>query len=122
MNEQIKKLRRALDLTQEKFGSRIGVKGNTVAQWESGRNDPPDSSLAFICREFHVNEEWLRNGTGEMFTELDDEDLLMEWAGKVLGSQSDSFKRRFVKMLSSLTDEEWGLLERKARELISEDN
>ena len=50
MNKRIKKLRRELDLTQEKFGARIGVKGNTVAQWESGRNEPPDSSLAFICR------------------------------------------------------------------------
>ena len=54
MNKRIKKLRRELDLTQEKFGARIGVKGNTVAQWESGRNEPPDSSLAFICREFGV--------------------------------------------------------------------
>ena len=67
MNNRIKKLRRELELTQEKFGARIGVKGNTVAQWESGRNDPPDSAITFICKEFDVNEEWLRNGTGEMF-------------------------------------------------------
>lgn len=67
MNKRIKKLRREMDLTQEKFGARIGVKGNTVAQWESGRNDPPDSAIAFICKEFGVNEEWLRDGTGEMF-------------------------------------------------------
>lgn len=67
MNNRIKKLRREMELTQEKFGARIGVKGNTVAQWESGRNDPPDSAITFICKEFGVNEEWLRNGTGEMF-------------------------------------------------------
>lgn len=67
MNSRIRKLRKTLDLTQEKFGSRIGVKGNTVAQWESGRNDPPDSSITFICREYNVNEAWLRTGTGEMF-------------------------------------------------------
>lgn len=64
---RIKKLRRELDLTQEKLGSRIGVKGNTVAQWESGRNDPPDIAITSICKEFNVNEEWLRYGTGEMF-------------------------------------------------------
>lgn len=69
MNNRIKKLRKELDLTQQKFGAAISVKGNTVAQWESGRNDPPDSSITFICREFNVNEEWLRNGTGEMFVE-----------------------------------------------------
>lgn len=67
MNNRIKKLRREMELTQEKFGARIGVKGNTVAQWESGRNDPPDSAITFICKEFGVNEEWFRSGTGEMF-------------------------------------------------------
>lgn len=67
MNNRIKKLRRELDLTQEKFGSRIGVKGNTVAQWESGRNEPPASAITFIEKEFGVNEEWLRTGAGEMF-------------------------------------------------------
>lgn len=67
MNERIKKLRKELDMTQQKFGACIGIKGNTVAQWESGRNEPPDSAITFICKEFNVNEEWLRNGTGEMF-------------------------------------------------------
>jgi len=67
MNERIKKLRRELDLTQKDFGARIGVKGNTIAQYEIGRNAPVDSVLSLICREFDVNEEWLRYGTGEMF-------------------------------------------------------
>ena len=56
-----------LDLTQQKFGERIGIKGNTVAQYELGRNEPIDAVLSLICREFNVNEEWLRNGEGEMF-------------------------------------------------------
>lgn len=67
MNSRIRKLRRELDLTQDRFGARIGVKGNTVAQWELGRNEPSDSAIVFICREFGVCEEWLRSGTGEMF-------------------------------------------------------
>ncbi|MFR3250566.1 MAG: helix-turn-helix transcriptional regulator [Eisenbergiella sp.] len=67
MNNRIKKLRKELDLTQQKFGERIGVKGNTIAQYESGRNEPIDAVIALICREFGVNEEWLRNGAGEMF-------------------------------------------------------
>lgn len=76
MHERIKKLRKALDLTQEKFANRIGVKRNTIATYESGRNDPVDSVVSLICREFHVSESWLRDGIGEMFvpdpgTELD---------------------------------------------------
>lgn len=66
-NTRIKKLRKTLDLTQEAFASRIGVKRNTVATYEIGRNVPLDAVVANICREFHVNEEWLRTGNGEMF-------------------------------------------------------
>lgn len=67
MNSRIKKVRKTLDLTQKEFGERIGVKGNTIAQYELGRNKPVDSVLALICREFNVNEKWLRTGEGEMF-------------------------------------------------------
>ena len=75
MHERIRKLRRELDLTQEKFAERIGIKRNTIATYESGRNEPIDSVVALICREFHVNEEWLRNGTGEMFAQDSEDEL-----------------------------------------------
>ena len=67
MNDRIKCLRKALGLTQESFGAKISVKGNTVAQWESGRNDPSESTIKFMCQVFRVNEEWLRTGIGDMF-------------------------------------------------------
>lgn len=67
MYERIKKLRKTLDLTQQEFADKIGVKRNTVGQWEIGRNSITDQVIFSICREFKVNEEWLRNGTGEMF-------------------------------------------------------
>lgn len=67
MNERIRKLRRELDLTQQEFADRIGIKRGTIANYEIGRNEPVDAVVSLICREFNVNEEWLRNGTGEMF-------------------------------------------------------
>ena len=67
MNERIKKLRKILDLTQQEFGDRLGIKRNTIATYESGRNDPIDAVISLICKEFNVNEEWLRDGVGEMF-------------------------------------------------------
>lgn len=75
MHERIRKLRKSLDLTQEKFAERIGIKRNTIATYESGRNEPVDSVVALICREFHVNEDWLRYGTGEMFSPEPEDEL-----------------------------------------------
>lgn len=70
MNTRIKKLRKALDLTQQKFGERIDMKQNSVALIESGKRNVSDYAIRVICREFNVNEKWLRTGDGEMFITL----------------------------------------------------
>ena len=66
IGERIKELRKALGMTQEKFAERIGLKRNSVALIELGR-DTSDQTIFAICREFRVNEEWLRTGAGDMF-------------------------------------------------------
>ena len=120
MKDRIKKIRRELDLTQQEFADKLGVKRGAIANYEIGRNEPVDSVISLICREFNVNEHWLRDGTGSMFIEKDIEDQLMEWAGKVLGDQDSKFKKRFVTMLMGLTEDEWEFLEKKAKELVGE--
>ena len=67
IGDRIKKVRKSLDLTQEAFAARIGSVQNTITGYESGRRNPSAPVLSLICREFGVSEEWLRNGTGEMF-------------------------------------------------------
>lgn len=117
VDERIKKLRKALDLTQQKFADRIGVKQNTVAQYEMGRNVPIDSVIALICREFNVSEKWLRTGEGDMFRPADRNTDIARLTKQLLNEESDSFKNRLISILSNLTVEEWEFLEDKAREL-----
>ena len=119
-NTRIRKLRKALDLTQEEFGKRIGVKRNTVATYEIGRNTPIDAVVSNICREFHVREEWLRTGEGEMFRELSRDQELANFFGDVLRGESDDFRKRFISMLSRLDTTDWEALERMAEKLIAE--
>ena len=68
MNERIKQIRRELGLTQTEFAERIGMKQNSIALIESGKRNISDQAVLSICREYGVNEEWLRNGTGEKMT------------------------------------------------------
>lgn len=117
MNERLKKLRKALELTQQDFAARIGVKRNTVATYEMGRSSPSDSAVSLICREFHVNEKWLREGTGEMFLPTDRNADIAKLTRQLLDEESDSFKNRFVSILANLDAHEWELLEKHAREL-----
>lgn len=67
MQNRIKEVRKHYKLTQTEFGERIGVKGNTVTGYETGIRSPSDSIIVSICREFNVDETWLRTGEGSMF-------------------------------------------------------
>lgn len=67
LHERIKELRKThLDLTQEAFGNRLSISRDMVNNIERGRVDIKDHIVKLICSEFSINEEWLRNGTGEM--------------------------------------------------------
>ena len=71
MKDRLKALRKSLDITQQEFADKIGIKRNSYANYETGRNTPIDAIIVSICREFGVNEEWLRHGTGEMYKKKD---------------------------------------------------
>lgn len=74
MNERIKELRSSLKLSQEIFASRIKITRSSVSKLEKGENNPSEQTIALICKQFNVNEEWLKNGTGDMFKEIPEED------------------------------------------------
>ncbi len=67
MNNRIKQIREHENLSQDAFGKRIGSARNTIANYESGNRNPSNAVIMSICREFNVNEEWLRTGTGDPF-------------------------------------------------------
>ena len=118
-NERVKEVRKALRLTQEKFGERIGVKKNTISQIESGINGITDQLRLAVCREFNVNEDWLRTGEGSMFVEPDKDEEITRFMGDILSGHPD-FRRRLISVLSRMTPDEWALLEEKIRELSEE--
>lgn len=84
MKDRIKKIRKELDLTQQTFADKIGMKQNTIAQYEMGRTKPSDAIVFSICREFNVNEEWLRTGEGEMFEELTEQQKILKYTALLL--------------------------------------
>ena len=70
LKDRIKTLRKVLDLTQQEFADKLGIKRNTVATYETGKSNPSDAAVLLICKTFNINEEWLRTGKGEMFKEI----------------------------------------------------
>ena len=119
MNERLKTLRKSLDLTQAQFAERVGVKPNTISQYESGRNNPTDAVLALICREYGVNEVWLRTGIGPMLVPRTRRDDLFDFARRILGGELSDLEAAVVTVLAETTEEEWQVFDRKLRALYA---
>lgn len=112
MKERIKKVRKSEGLTQVEFGERIGVKGNTVTNYETGLRTPTDAVLLSICREFNVNEEWLRTGNGEMFNPEIPNQEIANMLADVLKLENKDFRKRLLVALSKLDSDGWHELEK----------
>lgn len=117
MNERIALVRKSLGLTQEKFAEQVGLSRNFMWMIESGTRVPSDRTISDICREFNVNETWLRTGEGEMFNQITRSEKITAFLTDITADDGDDFKRRFVEMLAELEPEDWKLLERMAEKL-----
>lgn len=121
MKERIKELRKALHLTQAEFAQRIGVKQNTVAQYESGRNDPTDTVLKLICLNLGASEVWLRTGEGEMFAHKSREAEFSAACGEILRSCPDEDTLAVLtRVISALAKVDWsgvGLVQKRVDEI-----
>lgn len=119
MKDRIKYIRKTVaNMNQTKFGEIIGVKQGTVAAYESGDRTPIDAVVVAICREFDINETWLRTGEGEMQREISDSEKILAWVTDVLMDKPDSFRRQLVEVLVELSPEQLDMLNQVADKLI----
>lgn len=118
LGERIKKVRKELDLTQQKFAEFIGSTQNALTGYETGRRNPSSPVINNICKTFNVDEHWLRTGEGEMFVQRSEEDELSAAVERLMSGESSEFKRRLITALSTMKEEHWRLLEEKLKEIV----
>jgi transcriptional regulator with XRE-family HTH domain len=83
IGERIRMLRKNLNMNQNEFGNKIGLASNTITNYETDRRKPSNQVFELICREFNVNENWLRVGEGNMFIEIPEEDEYFKAATEI---------------------------------------
>lgn len=116
MNERLTQLRMHLNLSQEEMGTKIGVSRFSISNYESGKRNLTDRTIADICREFRVNEEWFRSGIGEMFLQTDD-NIINELSAKYGLSTLD---KKILAGYLSLPDQDKQILKNLVLRLASD--
>lgn len=107
-------------MTMEKFGAKLGIQKSAVSKIEKGFVNVSEQLFLSICREFNVNPEWLRNGTGSMFKELSRNEQIDRFIRSILVNEPEGFKVKFIEVLSRLTEAEWKLVADMAKKLVAE--
>ena len=118
INERIAWVISQSGLTKTAFGKRLNVSQPLVSQLTKDLS-PSDRTIADICREFNINEIWLRTGEGDPVARLEREDEIASWIGKVLAG-NDDFKKDFVAVLSRLDENAWAVLAQISEQMVEQ--
>lgn len=104
--ERVKQIRKSKGMTLEKFGERVGVTKQTVSRIENGVNALTEQMLLSVCREFDVNEQWLRTGEGEMFRERSPSEEIGYYVEDLLeyDGQGNPFYDMIVEMMKTYVE------------------
>lgn len=123
MYKRLKKLRNELEMTQQEFADVLGTARGNISAYEVGKNAPSDAVISLICKidfpKGRVNETWLRTGEGEMFIEASRDEQIAAFVGGILKDEEDTFKKKFISMLTALDESDWEVLQ-KMVELLQE--
>lgn len=108
MNERIKTIREDRKLSQSEFADMLDLKRNSISLIELGKRNPSDRTINDICKEFSVNEHWLRTGEGEPYIK-GSEDELAELVGRLYkdkGSMRYKMSLELCRAMEKMTDEQ----------------
>lgn len=113
MKERLKEIRKSNPnwKTQETFANYLGISKENISSYESGRRNPSDSFIKLVCEKCNVNEDWIRNGNGEMFQPVAKNDEISRLLGNVSKMDDSNFRWRLVNALARLDDDGWTHLE-----------
>lgn len=110
INDRIKDIRRSTGLSQTDFAERLGTTRGVITNLEGEKTTPNEPFIKLICREFNIDEHWLRTGEGEMKQKLTRNQEIAEYLGHLMGNPDDDIRKQFILNVSKLDADEIRLL------------
>lgn len=107
MKDRILKIRKDAKMTQDAFAEKLNLSKNFVWMLEKGERVPSDRTISDICREFNVNEKWLKTGIGEPKLEVSKKQQIGIFANEVMMLPDNNIKNRLIAALAKLDERDW---------------
>lgn len=111
MKNRIKAIRSKENMNQTEFAQKINLTQGQLTKFERGIAEPTDRTIADICREFNVNEEWLRHGTGDMYRKMTKEEETLQHLEKLLKNEKNQLRKDIIYAIAKLPPEAWDSIE-----------
>ena len=115
INKQIAALIHEKGMNKSQFAESINVSPQFISAVCAGTKQPSDRTIADICRVYNVNEDWLRDGTGDPFMQLPREETIAEYVGMITGGNITDIEESIIKFMSETPVEEWETLASELR-------
>lgn len=115
MIDRIIEIREKEGLSQEKFAQRLGLSRNFINQFENGKKNLSDRTILDICREFNINEDWLRTGKGPMHKDISKK--LETYLGQI-SKGDDEFIKDLIEVYMELDQTSKDALKEIARRMV----
>lgn len=112
LNERISEIINSSTMKKSEIANRLHISQAYVSQLCAGIRTPSDRTIEDMCELFDVRYEWLKYGTGEKTLPETDSEIFSAWAAKHLSKEPDGFKRRFIKAIMELSDQDWETIKR----------
>ena len=107
INKQIAALIHAKGMNKSQFAESINVSPQFISAVCAGTKQPSDRTIADICRVYNVNEDWLRDGTGDPFMKMSREETVAEYVGRITGEHITDIDESIIKFMAETPVEEW---------------
>jgi len=106
MKERIKQIRKNAKETQQAFADKLHVSKSTIEGYEYGRLNITDRIINDICREYDIEESWLRTGKGKMYRDISEKEEILKKVNAYLDLPNDSTKKKIAASLDLLSEDE----------------
>lgn len=117
IGERIEQVLKASGIKKIEAARRLNVSSAFITQLCKGDSGASDRTISDICREFGVDEVWLRHGEGEMFRPRSRKDAISAYMGQLLGDQRSEFEQDIIEFMANTRPEFWDMLIEELRPL-----